>query len=61
MFGLFKRKQVIERNQIVVDYNPDTKRTLMIRTNGLTNQEVIYALKDAARCMGCKIRKRRKK
>ena len=61
MFGFFKRKPVVDQNQIVVDYDPTSKHVLLIRTNGLTNNEVIDGLKDAVRCMGGKVKKRRRK
>lgn len=62
MFGFLKRKYIkIEPNQIIIDYNPDGKRVLMIRTNGLTNNETIEALQDAVRCMGGKVKRRKRK
>lgn len=60
MFG-FTKHQKIEPNQVILDYNPDTKRVWLIRSCELTNNQVIDALNEAARCMGNKARKRRKK
>lgn len=62
MFRFLKRRYTkIRDNQIIVDYDPDVKRVLMIRTNGLTNNETIEALQDAVRCMGGKVKRRRRK
>lgn len=60
MFG-FTKRQKIEPNQVILDYNPDTKRVWLIRSCELTNNQVIDALNEAVRCMSSKARKRRKK
>lgn len=62
MFRFLRRRYAkIRDNQIIVDYDTDVKRVLMIRTNGLTNNETIEALQDAVRCMGGKVKRRRRK
>ena len=62
MFRFLKRRYTkIRDNQIIVDYDTDVKRVLMIRTNGLTNNETIEALQDAVRCMGGKVKRRKRK
>lgn len=60
MFG-FTKRQKIEPNQVILDYNPDTKRVWLIHSCELTNNQVIDALNEAVRCMGSNARKRRKK
>lgn len=62
MFGIFGKKYIkIRDNQIIVDYDPAVKRVLMIRTNGLTNNQTIDALQDAVRCMGGKVKRRKRR
>lgn len=60
MFGLFRKKNTIEDNQILVEFEPDTNRVLVIRSlvDSKTAKKVLSAAYVA---LGGKVRKNTKK
>jgi len=60
MFGLFKKRDQLEDNQIIITCDPDQRRVLFIRSK-IPSDKVKELLRAAYVAMGGKLHKRRKR
>ena len=56
MFGLFKKKDRLNDNQILIDFEPETKRVLLIRSL-VDSRQAKKVLANAYAALGGKVRK----
>lgn len=60
MFGLFKKKNRLNDNQILIDFDPETNRVLLIRSI-VDSKQAKKVLANAYVALGGKVRKPIKK
>ena len=56
MFGLFKKKNRLNENQILIDFEPETNRVLLIRSV-VDSKQAKRVLANAYVALGGKVRK----